>query len=65
MLVIDEVWDSGTTIAAVSKRIRDAGGTPVTAVLHYKPGKSRVDIVPDHFIVETNDWVLYPFKAGQ
>ena len=65
VLVIDEVWDSGTTIAAVSKRIRDAGGTPVTAVLHYKPGKSRVDIVPDHFIVETDDWVLYPFKAGK
>jgi len=65
VLVIDEVWDSGTTIAAVSNRIRAAGGTPVTAVLHYKPGKSRVDIVPDHFIVETNDWVLYPFKAGK
>ena len=65
VLVIDEVWDSGTTIAAVSTRIREAGGTPVTAVLHYKPGRSRVDIVPDHFIVETNDWVLYPFKAGK
>ena len=65
VLVIDEVWDSGTTIAAVSKRIRNAGGTPVTAVPHYKPGKSRVDIVPDHFIVETYDWVLYPFKAGK
>jgi hypothetical protein len=65
VLVIDEVWDSGTTIAAVSARIRDAGGTPVTAVLHYKPGRSRVDIVPDHFIVETDDWVLYPFKAGK
>ena len=65
VLVIDEVWDSGTTIAAVSARIRDAGGTPVTAVLHYKPARSRVDIVPDHYIVETNDWVLYPFKAGK
>jgi hypoxanthine phosphoribosyltransferase len=65
VLVIDEVWDSGTTIAAVSKRIRAAGGEPVTAVLHYKPGKSRVKIVPDIFIVETDDWVIYPFKAGQ
>ena len=65
VLVIDEVWDSGTTIAAVSARIKAAGGTPVTAVLHYKPARSRVDIVPDHFIVETDDWVLYPFKAGK
>ena len=65
VLVIDEVWDSGTTIAAVSERIRAAGGEPVTAVLHYKPGRSRVGLVPDHYIVETNDWVLYPFKAGK
>ncbi len=65
VLIIDEVWDSGTTIAAVSARIRAAGGEPVTAVLHYKPGKSRVDIVPDLYIVETDDWVIYPFKAGQ
>ena len=65
VLIIDEVWDSGTTIAAVSGRIRAAGGVPLTAVLHYKPGKSRVDLVPDHYIVETNDWVLYPFKGGK
>lgn len=64
VLIIDEVWDSGTTIAAVSQRVRAAGGEPVTAVLHYKPARSRVDIVPDHFVVETDDWVLYPFKAG-
>jgi hypoxanthine phosphoribosyltransferase len=65
VLIIDEVWDSGTTIAAVSGRIRAAGGVPITAVLHYKPNKSRVDIVPDHYIVETDDWILYPFKAGK
>lgn len=65
VLIIDEVWDSGTTIAAVSGRIRAAGGVPITAVLHYKPSKSRVDLVPDHYIVETDDWILYPFKAGK
>ncbi len=65
VVIIDEVWDSGTTIAAVTKRIVAAGGHPVTAVLHYKPGKSRVDIKPDHFVVETDAWVVYPFKAGK
>jgi uncharacterized protein len=65
VVIIDEVWDSGTTIAAVTDRVRAAGGHPVTAVLHYKPARSRVDIVPDHFIVETDAWVVYPFKAGK
>ena len=65
MVIIDEVWDSGTTIAAVSERVKAAGGQPITAVLHYKPRRSRVDLVPDHFVVETDAWVVYPFKAGK
>ncbi|HKZ92297.1 MAG TPA: phosphoribosyltransferase family protein [Candidatus Limnocylindrales bacterium] len=65
VVIIDEVWDSGTTIAAVSERVRAAGGHPVTAVLHYKPDHSLVDQVPDHFVVETDAWVVYPFKAGK
>ena len=65
VVIIDEVWDSGTTIAAVSQRVTAAGGQPITAVLHYKPARSRVDLVPDHFVVETDAWVVYPFKAGK
>ncbi len=37
VLIVDEVWDSGTTIHAVTERVRQAGGEPTTAVLHYKP----------------------------
>ncbi len=65
VLVVDEVWDSGTTIAAVVDRVRQAGGEPVTAVLHYKPARSRVALLPDFFAVETDAWVVYPFKAGR
>jgi uncharacterized protein len=65
VLIIDEVWDTGTTIAAVVERVELAGGRPTTAVLHYKPTHSRVAIVPDHFVVETDAWVVYPFKYGK
>jgi hypoxanthine phosphoribosyltransferase len=65
VLVVDEVWDTGTTIAAVVERVQLAGGKPTTAVLHYKPSRSRVPIVPDHFVVATDDWVVYPFKHGK
>jgi hypoxanthine phosphoribosyltransferase len=64
ILVVDEVWDSGTTIQAVTARVRQAGGEPVTAVLHYKPSRSVVADTPDVFAVETDRWVVYPFKAG-
>lgn len=65
VLIVDEVWDSGTTIAAVTDRVRQAGGEPTTAVLHYKPSNSVVDLEPDVFAEETAAWVVYPFKAGQ
>ena len=64
ILVVDEVWDSGTTIHAVTERIRQAGGIPTTAVVHYKPAHSVVPGAPDVYAVITDAWVVYPFKAG-
>jgi hypoxanthine phosphoribosyltransferase len=64
VLIVDEVWDSGTTIHAVTERVRQAGGLPTTAVLHYKPTHSQVPGAPDHHVVTTDRWVVYPFKAG-
>ena len=48
ILVVDEVWDSGTTIHAVTERIRQAGGEPTTAVLHYKPSRSPACATAHH-----------------
>lgn len=64
VLIIDEVWDTGTTIAAVVGRVELAGGRPTTAVLHYKPARSKVELVPDFHVAATDDWVVYPFKHG-
>ena len=61
VLVVDEVWDSGRTIEAVTRRVRQAGGVPTTAVLHYKPARSEVRGRPDHHVVETDRWVVYPW----
>jgi hypoxanthine phosphoribosyltransferase len=64
ILVVDEVWDSGTTIHAVTERVRQAGGIPTTAVLHWKPERSVVPGSPDVHAVTTAAWIVYPFKAG-
>ncbi len=61
VLIVDEVWDSGRTIEAVTRRVREAGGVPTTAVLHFKPGRNEVAARPDHHVVETDGWVVYPW----
>ena len=64
ILVVDEVWETGETMAAVLARVRDAGGHPVSAVIHYKPGRSRVAEEPDHHAALAHGWVTYPYKVG-
>ena len=64
ILVVDEVWETGETMAAVFARIREAGGLPQSAVVHYKPGRSRVALEPDHYAALAHGWVPYPYKVG-
>lgn len=64
VLVVDEVWETGETMTEILARVRAAGGTAVSAVVHYKPGRSRVGGVPDHWAATVDDWVTYPYKAG-
>ena len=64
ILVVDEVWETGETMTEVLARVRAAGGTPVSAVIHYKPGRTRVAGAPDHWAATVDDWVTYPYKAG-
>jgi uncharacterized protein len=64
ILVVDEVWETGETMTEVLARVRAAGGMPMSAVIHYKPGRSRVAGTPDHWAATVDDWVTYPYKAG-
>jgi hypothetical protein len=64
VLVIDEVWETGETMAEVVRRVREAGGIVTSAVVHYKPGRSRVALTPDHHAAVAHGWVTYPYKAG-
>jgi hypoxanthine phosphoribosyltransferase len=66
VLIVDDVWDSGRTIMAVSERVRDAGGYPETAVLHYKPAHNAFqDTRPDFYVDETDAWIVYPWDVGE
>jgi len=62
VLVIDDVWDTGSTIVAVRDRLRTAGATVEVCVLHYKPTHSRFPgDKPDYYAEETDGWIVYPW----
>ena len=67
LLIVDDVFDSGRSIRAVIDRINDLSrrNTPETiriATVYYKPGKRKVDLIPNYYIHETEDWLVFPHE---
>jgi uncharacterized protein len=64
VLIVDDIWENGRTITTVVGRVKAAGGTAHTAVLHYKPGTSLFrDLGPDFYAAITDRFVVYPWEV--
>ena len=64
MLIVDDIWSHGRTVTTVKGRVQAAGGTPETAVLHYKPGASLFrDSGPDYYAAITDRFIVYPWEV--
>ncbi len=66
ILVVDDVWDTGSTIVGVRDRLRRAGAIVDCCVLHYKPGRSKYPgDAPDYYAEETDGWIVYPWDPSR
>jgi hypoxanthine phosphoribosyltransferase len=62
ILVVDDVWDTGSTVMAVRERLLQAEAKPEIAVLHYKPSRSLFPSdAPNYWAEETDAWIVYPW----
>jgi hypothetical protein len=67
LLIVDDVFDTGNTIAAVIEEIakRARGNTPEdirVAVPWYKPTRNETTIKPDYYVRETAEWLVFPHE---
>lgn len=60
LLVVDDVADSGRTLALVIKLLRGFGADVRSAVLYAKP---NTVIAPDFVWKRTDDWIVFPWSA--
>lgn len=65
LLIVDDVFDTGSTIDAVIGHLRDktrlnAPHDIRVAVPYYKPARNLTDRAPDYYLHETEDWLKYP-----
>jgi len=67
VLIVDDVFDTGNTIVAVIDELtrRARGNTPEdirVAVPWFKPSRNETSIVPDYFLRETAEWLVFPHE---
>jgi hypoxanthine phosphoribosyltransferase len=67
VLIVDDVFDTGNTIKAVieelTRRARDNTPEDIRiAVPWYTPERNETDLVPDYFIRETAEWLVFPHE---
>ncbi len=61
------MFDTGNTIKAVidelTRRARDNTPEEIrTAVPWFKPSRNETDLIPDYFIRETAEWLVFPHE---
>jgi len=66
LLVVDDVFDTGLTMEAIVRAVKDccAGAAPDVriATVYYKPLKNRTKIKPDFYVKEYNGWIVFPHE---
>jgi len=66
LLLIDDVFDTGHTMAAIVAEIRKRARRNCPdcriATVYYKPERNETDIQPDYSVHETDDWIVFPHE---
>lgn len=69
LLIVDDVYDTGLSVQAVLASLKEKArkNTPQDiriATVYYKPGNNKTDRVPDYYIHETEDWLVFPHELN-
>lgn len=67
LLVVDDVFDTGSSIDALIEHLQQKArrNTPEDiriATPYYKPSNNRTQRVPDFFVHESDDWLVFPHE---
>ncbi|MFD2166744.1 phosphoribosyltransferase [Thalassotalea euphylliae] len=69
LLIVDDVFDSGRSIDALIKQLKQLMRNNMpkdvrVATPWYKPKNSKVDIVPDYYVHESDEWLVFPHELS-
>ncbi|WP_448550265.1 phosphoribosyltransferase [Thalassotalea fusca] len=69
LLIVDDVFDSGRSIDALIKQLKVLMRNNMprdvrVACPWYKPKNSKVDIKPDYYVHESEEWLVFPHELS-
>lgn len=69
LLIVDDVFDSGRSIEALIAQINKLSrlNTPSDiriACPWFKPENNKTDIVPDYYVQESHEWLVFPHELS-
>ena len=64
ILLVDDIIDSGHTLAEITKHYRSQGIRVITAVIHYKAGATFRPDVYFWLIPADSEFIQYPYEAA-
>ncbi|CAI8236342.1 MAG: Xanthine phosphoribosyltransferase [Glaciecola sp. HTCC2999] len=69
LLIVDDVFDSGRSVEALiaQLRLQMRLNTPTdirVACPWYKPKNNKTDIIPDYYVKETHEWIVFPHEIN-
>ena len=67
VLLVDDVFDSGLSIAAVLSALKEKLGDNVPsdiriATIFYKPQNNKTNLIPHYFVHDSKEWIVFPHE---
>lgn len=67
LLIVDDVFDSGRSLEALIREIKHQSRRNTPADIRvgctwYKPSRRKVDLEPDYFTHQSDDWLVFPHE---
>nr|WP_250883991.1 phosphoribosyltransferase family protein [Glaciecola sp. XM2] len=69
LLIVDDVFDSGRSVEALINQVHSLMrlNTPQDiriATPWYKPANNKTTLIPDYFVHESSDWLVFPHELS-
>ncbi len=69
LLIVDDVFDSGRSVSALIKQMNKLSRANMpsdvrVACPYYKPNNNKTDMVPDYYVHDSEEWLVFPHEIA-